>query len=178
MKSESVLRIIGEWRTIIRDTQGRVLGDSGWRRNQVQNTNAILLASLIKNAAGISGVLFWAYGEGQASWDSSPPVQLETDTTLTSEVFRKAVTAPDVTFRDSTTFVDIDPTPSNVIQIDQLLGITEANGYSLREFGLFGGTATTTPDSGLFMNWVVHDRIDKDNSISVQRSIRFLFQVV
>lgn len=175
---ESVVRVKGEYRDRIFDAQGNLLEDRGWKGNQVQNTNATVLAALVKKQASWQGFQYLALGEGQSSWDTSAPAQAETDTTLNNEGFRKAVSAGNVTWRDPSSFADVDPTPTNVIQVDITIATTEANGLSLREFGLFGGTATVTPDSGYMMNWVVHSRIDKDPSISIQRSIRWTFTVV
>lgn len=172
----AVVRMKGEWRDTITYEDGTVV-EGDWRSNQVQNQNAILLASLMKNLGGKQGILQFAAGEGLPSWDGGSPAQPASDTTLTNEIFRKGISAGEITFRDPNTFVDIEPTPSNVIQVDIVLGTTEANG-SLREFGIFGGDATGAADSGDMVNWVIHGRIDKDNTMTITRSIRFTFQVV
>lgn len=176
-KAEGLVRMRGEWRDRWFDSEGKLVCDSGWYPNQVQNTNAVLLASLVKNQAGFQGALYFGFGTGLPAWDSASPTQPFSDTTLTTEVYRKAIPSSAITFRDDTTFVDIDPTPSNVIQIDTTLGIGEANGNALREFGIFGGDATAAADSGLMMNWITHGRIDKNSSVSLQRSVRFTFEV-
>jgi hypothetical protein len=167
----------GEWRDIIRDERGNIVEDTGWQHNQVQNTNAVLLASLCKNRVGYTGFLYFAFGTGLPAWDSAAPTQPFADTTLTTEVFRKAIPAVAITFRNPVSGVNIDPTPSNVIQVDTTLALGEANGSALREFGVFSGNATGVANSGLMTDWIVHSRIDKTSSISIDRSIRFTFEV-
>lgn len=174
---QRTIRMRGEWRDIVRDPLGRVLLDTGWRANQVQNTNAIMLASLAKRRVGYDGLLWFAYGTGLPAWDSAPPAQPFAQTTLTTEVFRKTIPALSITFRDPITGVSIEPVPSNVIQVDITLGLLEANGNAMREFGIFGGNATFVSNSGLMNDWIVHDRIDKNSSISIDRSVKFTFEV-
>lgn len=179
---ERYIRMRGFWRDeIFRD--GELVDTRGWNRNQVQNTNAELLASLCKNQAGLLGFQYFALGTGLTAWDSSPPTQPFSDTQLTTEVFRKAIPSGNITFRDPNTFADIDPgyaSPgdgSNVIQVDITITPSEANGNSLREFGIFSADATAAADSGLMTNWITHGRIDKDSSISLSRAVRFIFEV-
>lgn len=177
VRGRGVIQMRGEWRDIVRDERGNIIDDTGWRHNQVQNTNAHLLAALCKNQAGYSGYLYFAFGTGLPAWDSAAPAQPYSDTTLTTEVFRKAIPIPSITFRHPITGANIDPTLSNVIQIDTTLALGEANGSALREFGVFSGDATAVADSGLMTDWIVHSRIDKNGSISIDRSIRFTFEV-
>ena len=65
--------------------------------------------------------------------------------------------------------------PSSKLEITVNILSGEANGLSLREFGLFGGTATIAFDSGEMVNWIVHSRIDKDSSLEISRVIRIEF---
>jgi len=172
---ETIIRMIGAWRDRIYK-HGRLVKDTGWVPNQVQNTNAILLASLCKNRSGYDGFQYFALGEGLASWDSSPPSQPYSDTTLTSEVFRKSIPVPTITFRHPITGA-LSATQTNVIQVDVTIGTGEANGYALREFAVFGGNATVVVDSGLMVDWITHARIDKNSSISIDRSVKFTYEV-
>jgi len=182
--NEVHLSMRGFWRDEIYKN-GKLIETRGWTPNQVQNTNAEILASLCKNQAGVGGFQYFALGTGLPAWDSSPPTQPYTDTALTTEVFRKAIPVGNITFRGpSPTYPDIDAgyvSPgnggSNVIQVDTIIGIGEANGNSLREFGIFSGDATATLNSGIPSNWIVHGRIDKDSSISLTRAVRFIFEV-
>lgn len=180
-RGEAVVRMKGEWCDVRRrfDEHGDLthLVNTGWRPNQVQNTNAQLLASLMKKQAGLEGIQYIAIGSGQASWDAGAPTQDAGDTTLDTELYRQAVPAVDISFRDAGTLADIDPTPSNVIQVDATIGLADAVGTH-REFGLFGGDASGAADSGYMVNWIVTPRIDKDALMTIQRTIRFTFAVV
>ena len=177
VSNDLVFRMRGEWRDRI-FRAGELVEDSGWRPNQIQNSDALLLAHLMKNTVGQAGILYFAYGTGLVSWDASPPTLDPGDTTLVTEVLRQAVPIANITFRDPSTYVDIDPTPSNVIEVEMVLTSGEANGSSLREFGIFGGDASGAGDSGYMVNWVRHGRIDKDSTMTIQRSVRFTFEVV
>jgi hypothetical protein len=173
---EAAPRVIvrGKWQDKIIYENGTVV-ISDWTPNQVQNTNATLLASLMKIEAGITGIQYIAVGAGLAAWDAVPPAQPYTQTTLTTEYFRKAIAPAEITFRDALGNLSLPPT--NIIQIDVTLLPAEANGTQ-REFGIFGGNATAAADSGYMVNWLVHGRIDKDATMTIQRSVRFTFEIV
>jgi hypothetical protein len=174
---KGLIRMRGEWRDVYKDERGNVVHDTGWNPNQVQNTNAVLLASVCKNRVGYTGFLYFAFGTGLPAWDTAAPTQPFTQTGLTTEVFRKSVPPASITFRNAITGANIEPTPSNVIQVDVTLALGEANGNALREFGVFSGNATGVSGSGLTTNWIVHSRIDKNASISIERAVRFTFEV-
>jgi hypothetical protein len=99
-----------------------------------------------------------------------------TQVSLVTEEIRKSITAAtDIVYLDPATNVPVISGISSKIEITVLLGTTEANGVSLREFGLFGGTATGDSDSGQMVNWVTHSKIDKDSSFGIERKIRIEF---
>jgi hypothetical protein len=125
-----------------------------------------------------SNPLYMALGQGATSWDSSPPAKPYSNTQLTGECYREVILSSQISFRDPSTFaLDSLVTPTNVMEFDFTIDTSEANGNALREFGLFGGNATATINSGYMINWITHSRIDKDSSISIQRTVRFTFAV-
>jgi hypothetical protein len=169
--------IRGEWHDTYTYLDGRIEESSGefeWKPNQIQNEFAKLLASWARAESGYDRISYLAVGHGNVSWDTTPPTQSYNQTTLTDEFFRKAIPQVDIVFIDPITNLPTGGTPSSKIEITVNLLTSEANG-TLREFGLFGGTATGTLDSGQIVNWIVHGRIDKDTSLSIQRRIRIEF---
>jgi hypothetical protein len=173
--------IKGMWFDTFRYTDGRVLpGPSGsfeWKDNQIQNTFSKLLACWARAESGYDRINYFAVGSGLVSWDTTPPTQSYNQTTLTTEYFRKAVPQADIIFIDPVTNLPTGGTPSRKLEITCTLSTSEGNG-TLREFGLFGGTATGTLDSGEMVNWIVHYRIDKDSSLEIQRKVRLEFQAL
>lgn len=135
-----------------------------------------LIAALIKFESGYNtGKLYWALGTGLPTWDTTPYSPSDTNTQLVNEVFRKEI-LPAQRF-----FVDANGVPlqagriSNRIQLDIQIAGNEANGVSIREFGIFGGNATTTKGSGIQINHKAHSRIDKVDGMTIERSVRFTF---
>ncbi|MHA2428750.1 MAG: hypothetical protein ACXADB_12075 [Candidatus Hermodarchaeia archaeon] len=165
----------GEWQDTMRYLDGRTKVIKGpIKPNQIQNTFSTLLTSLCKGESGYDRIGYIGIGSGLVSWDSSTPSQPYSQTTLTTEYFRKAIDAADIVYIDPSTNLPTGGTPSSKIEITVTLLTSEANG-TMREFGLFGGTATITLDSGEMVNWVVHGRIDKDTSLEIERQIRIEF---
>lgn len=138
--------------------------------NTVVNDCSRLIASLMKGQSGYKGITYWAVGAGAGSWDNSnPPEPSIADTKLSNETFRKAISASDITFLDSSD----NPTASitNKLQISITFTESEANG-ELREFGLYGGNATATKDSGIMINRKTHGLIYKTSGMRLERVIR------
>lgn len=141
--------------------------------NTVVDDCSKLIASLMKGQAGHKGVAFWAVGSGVGTWDNAnPPSPLITDTKLFNETFRKAILPENITFLGAG---DV-PTASitNKIQVKVTFTESESNG-ELREFGLYGGTATITKDSGLMINRKTHGLIYKTTGMTLERTINIVF---
>ena len=179
---EKGFQMVGEWRDVFKDAEtGEVIHDSGWVKNQVQDTNATLLAMLYRELIQASpavdkGPTWLAIGHGLPAWDSTPPTLDQTDTTLEDEFYRQEIQPSDVGYIDPITKV-ASGTPTRAIEIVMTIAAPDAIG-TWREFGFFGGDASATLDSGYMVNWIDHSRIDKDASMVVERTVRFTFQLI
>ena len=67
--------------------------------------------------------------------------------------------------------------PSNILQIRRVFTEIECNGV-WREFGIFGGNATETANSGIMINKRHHGVITKTNEMKVERIMRFVLSLV
>lgn len=171
---------VGRWFDVYRYLDGTkkvgLQGEFEWGWNQIQNTFATLLAGLCSSDTTNfpNAINYIAVGEGLGAWDITPPTIPYSDTTLTTETFRKAITpATDIGYLDGSNNPSVSPTKK--IEVTTTLLTSEANG-DLREFGLFGGDATASTDSGSLVNIVTHTLIVKDSSFEIQRKIRIEFQ--
>lgn len=163
----------------------RVLIGSG--QNLVVNSAYVVMAMCMKQDPAYGGFLYWAVGDGNvgagagtAAWDAGVAggtiAPLATATTLLNEIYRKAVVPADITFIDGAGIAS--GTPTNRLQILATFLEDEPGGggdFYLREFGLFGGTATLTADSGYQINHKVHATYVKNNLARLERRLRFRF---
>jgi len=176
---EMAFGIRGRWQDTFRRIDGTVEpgpgGEFEWRPNQIQNSFATLLATWLRGESGYARLSYLAVGTGLVGWDAATPAQPYSQTTLETEVFRKAIPQGDIVYLDPATDLPTGGTPSSKVEITSTIAYGETNGNSLREFGLFGGTATITTDSGEMVNWIIHHRIDKDSSLEIQRKVRIEF---
>jgi hypothetical protein len=138
--------------------------------NLVVNSVLKLIMCLLKNQSGYSGIQYWAVGSGASSWDSSMPSPDVNATRLTAEIGRVAIPSSEIVFLDSNN--NVSSTPTNIIQITHTFGTADCNGV-WREFGIFGGNATATANSGLMINKRHHAVITKTSEMTVERVMRF-----
>lgn len=172
----------GRWRDEIYSADGVLVSDSGWSDNQIQDTAATIVAGCLSRLdelpATWEGISYLALGEGQGAWDTAAPAQNKADTTLNNEQFRKAVLDSDIVFIDALGgAVSGAGVETRFIRCTVTIGVGEANGLSLREFGLFGGDAGAGANTGYIFNWVVHGRIDKDATMVIVRTIEVEVQL-
>ena len=112
-------------------------------------------------------------GKGEGSWNNdSPPSPTVGDTKLLVETFRKAIRPEDIVFLDESNRVTDSIT--NKLQVTVTFLENEANG-ELREFGLFGGNATGSANSGFMVNRKIHPLIYKTSGMKLERIIRIVF---
>jgi hypothetical protein len=145
--------------------------------NLVVDKCSVLIAGLLglKSAQTPSGIQYWAIGSGSASWDdlwgsATPPTPAANTTQLVAEIYRKAITASNIKFVDGSGNEVADTNPTNRIKITVTISEAEGNG-NWREFGLFGGNATASANSGFMLNHKMHRVLSKTSEISVTRSI-------
>jgi len=144
----------------------------GWKPNQIQDgalkiINERLLGMSDDEVVGYLSHLpirYMALGNGQPATKPYDQNQLE------SEFERVAVSGSFATFLDGSGNPLNPQAPSARFMLQVVLGAAEGNG-DLREFGLFGGEATDTLNSGTMFNWITHDLIQKTPLLVVNRVI-------
>lgn len=143
--------------------------------NLVVSSFLKLIMCLLKQENGYSGIQYWAVGSGASSWDSNTPNPTLDSTGLTAELGRSAINKDNIIFLNSN--YEKSNTPTNIIQVSHTFGTSECNGV-WREFGLFGGNATASKDTGIMINKRHHAIITKTNEMSVERIMRFTLSLV
>lgn len=166
------LKMVGE--TIDRIYKNGELVDVIEGHNLVVLNVLKLIMSLLKKQSGYTGIQYWAVGSGDPSWDSNMPTPDVSATRLTNEIGRVAIPASEIVFLDNS--YNVSPTPTNIIQITHTFGENDCNG-TWREFGLFGGNATTSANSGLIINKRHHAVITKTSEMTVERVMRFILSL-
>lgn len=130
-----------------------------WRSNLVVSRCYELVAALMKRQPGVSGVLWWAVGSGQASWDAERPQPRLGDRRLRGdELQRQEVLAEHMSFVDA--HGNASATPTSRLEVRGAFRAERFGGTPLREFGLFGGAAASAAASGVLINHVIHTRVD------------------
>ncbi|MBI5558482.1 MAG: hypothetical protein HY885_12680 [Deltaproteobacteria bacterium] len=168
--------IKGSYNDRLLDGQKKVRLDRGWRPNLIVAGCNRLLAALLKNEAGVGGILFLAVGEGLKEWDSTLAQPQPADSRLIKEILRRPIASEEILFLDSAGLPAAAPTGRLQISIQLTRDNFPANGFQpVREFGLFGGNATPEPDSGLMINHVIHPRIDITAGLTLRRTLRLDF---
>lgn len=135
--------------------------------NLVVNNVLPLIMGLLKG--DLQGIQYWAVGEGNPSWDSSPVSPTIDESELTNEVGRKVITSSNISFINPDT-LEVSPVPTNCVLISCTFYEDECNG-SWREFGIFGGNATADKDSGYMIDKKHHPIITKTSDIQIDRKI-------
>ena len=121
------------------------------------------------------GVQYWAVGSGNSSWDVDPVNPSQSETTLTNEIGRVALSASDLKYLNPD-YTESD-NPTNILQIKHTFGENDCNGQ-WREFGIFGGNATAETDSGIMINKKHHALITKASDMTIDRTMRFVISFV
>lgn len=146
---------------------------TGWRSNRIVSTAWPLVAALLRGERGVAGIAYCAVGDGVASWDHASVTDTPDATHLAHETARVPIAATDVRYVDAAGAVVSTPTH----RLGLTVTMTAANGPAqLREFALFGGEATSAPNSGRMINYVIHRRIDLALGDVLTRSIRLSFR--
>lgn len=143
--------------------------------NIIVNSFTKLVMALCKGETGYAGIKFWAVGSGLATWDSTSVEPLVGETQLTAEIGRVAIAANEIKFL--TADYAESNVPTNILQIQHIFGTNDCNG-SWREFGIFGGDATATANSGIMINKKHHPVITKTSDMTIERTMRFTINLV
>lgn len=135
------------------------------QKNVIVNTASVLIARLLKdNTEPPTGISFLAVGSGNDAWDPfNPPAPTTSQTLLESEMFRTSISA--------STFVDpqtAEPTSvfTNIVDYATTFSESQAVG-PIMELALFGGDATSTPNTGTMINWRTFPVINKTNAMTL-----------
>lgn len=134
-----------------------IVGGDGAVRSRDEGHNLVvagfarLLAALFQSLNGYAGVQYWAVGSGDPNDNPLTPTAANPlATKLVNEIARVPVT---------TSFVDElgEPTASitNRVRVQATFDPGVGSGNNV-EFGLFGGDAAATSDSGFLIDLVVH----------------------
>lgn len=176
MKNNEASRLQGVYRDQLHDEKNNLIWDGGWRTNLIVNSCNPLLAALMRGEPGFSGILYWAVGEGAASWDKLSPSPDAEDGQLAKELARKALSTEDIVYLDEKNQAILGPTAR--LQIGAIFTREELGGSgtrSLREFGLFGGDATEALNSGRMIDYVIHPRIQLTAGMTLTRNLHLTF---
>nr|DAT58992.1 MAG TPA: tail-collar fiber protein [Caudoviricetes sp.] len=152
-----------------------VLVDTIKSHNLVVNSFLNLVMCLLKNQSGHLGIQYWAVGSGNTAWDTAEVQPTSGETRLTVEIGRVPILPSEITFLNSS-FNEVS-TPTNIIQVKHTFGTNDCNG-AWREFGIFGGNATTSANSGILINKKHHKLINKTSEMTVERVMRFTLNLV
>lgn len=147
-----------------------VLVDTRVGHNLIVDSFLKLVMCLLKRQSGYTGIQYWAVGSGSDSWDSNMPSPEAGATRLTKEIGRVAISPSEVTFLNDN--YEETSSPTNIIQIRHTFGTNDCNGV-WREFGIFGGNATNSSNSGILINKRHHAILTKTEEMTVERTMRF-----
>lgn len=159
----------GCYRDCVTDGAGRLVDDSGWHSNVIAYTAWAVVAALLRNDAAMRGVLFCAVGSGAPEWDTHAPVAATGTARLRTERDRRPL--------DRNAFAYLDgrgapaTRPTDRLEITARFAGTDES-LVLREFGLFGGDATATTNSGYLINYVIHPRLELRAGRTLTRRVR------
>lgn len=175
MSSADPLNVHMTGESIDRIYRGGVLVEERVGHNLVVNSFLNLVMCLLKHQNGYSGLQYWAVGSGSASWDSQLPTPEIGATRLTAEIGRVPLSLSDFAFLNDD--YEVVNFPTNILQISHIFTENDCNGV-WREFGIFGGNATTTFNSGIMINKRHHAVLTKTTEMQVERIMRFTLNLV
>lgn len=176
-----MMNVEGFWKVTQLDEHGQVVEETEWNKNQIQDSWAeiackLFAGSLSGSGSPTNGFLYLAIGEGDASWDLSPPNKSRTATQLQSEIDRIIINQEtDIAYLDPDDET-VSASPTRMIELTTLVDYNRAVG-SLREFGIVCGEATALANSGKLFNWVSHAVRVKTALSQLQLKVRIKFKV-
>lgn len=122
------------------------------------------LAVLLKGGPQGWGPLSIAIGQGEASWDRTPPLLQRSMQTMAHELARQAVASDAVVYLDDEGGISTQPTPRLRVQAEFPVG---SGTGTVRECGLLYGEG----DEAVLLAYFIHPRLEKLSDASLQRQI-------
>lgn len=124
-------------------------------KNLIVNDFSKLMAAVLRNEVGYEGIQYWAVGQGQGvSWDSLTTAQRQAKSIVTLSNLYDEVARVTVSMKYIDEFDIESASITHRLQIDATFGAA-VHGH-LREFGLFGGNATSSLGSGVMIDHKAH----------------------
>jgi phage tail-like protein len=168
----------GMYRDVVRNAQGTVTFDSGWRRNAIVADCRRLLAGFMRGQPATVGIQGLQVGAGLPAWDQ-PPGPPPAGPTQTALVDPQPFTVPpgnlQIDFLQGGTAT---ANPTDRLQVVATLGPgvppwpdASHPAATLREFGLVGRIGTAP----VLINYVTHLPIVKDPASTLTRTIWLVF---
>jgi hypothetical protein len=144
-----------------------------WRHNLIVASAWPLVTALLRKEPNALGISFCAVGEGELAWDASPPQPSVETTRLHHEIARVPLAVADMRY------IDGAGRPARMwthrLELTVVIPATQ-NVRRVREFGLVGGDATATANSGRLINYAVHPVIELRANQKLTRAIRLNFR--
>jgi hypothetical protein len=170
--------LIGVYRDVLRDPEGRVTWDSGVRKNVIVGDCRRLLAAFMHSANSPTGIQGIKVGAGLASWDQTGTPPASPTTTALVDPNPYVVPVANLTL-SYLTGANVSGTPTNRLQIVATLGpgippwphSPDHVDGTLREFGLFGKLDT----NDVLIDYVTHPAIVKDPASTLERTVWLVF---
>jgi hypothetical protein len=145
MNNNVLLSIKGEYQDTITYPDGSV--EVTKSHNLIVDDIYKLIAMLLGRRVGVAGLQYWAVGKGSDSWSTTLQDPEITDTTLVNEIGRVPIGRM---YHVNEQHVETSRV-TNRLALDVTFGKNDCNG-TWREFGIFGGTATSEINTGVMIN--------------------------
>ena len=141
-----------------------------WIPNIIVDSISTLLGALFSGETGYTGIQYVVVGSGDADWDvNGTPDPGESQTVMDSEIARVAAS---IVYLDAANAETASVTGR--LAITGTFGPNDGNG-DWREWGLAGGNATATQDTGLLIDYQTHDIVSKTTNDTILRRVRLSF---
>ena len=148
----------------------KALAVTPWQPNLIVDASGLLLSALCKGESGYGGFQYLAVGSGQESWDTEGvPDPSPSQTQLVNELARAVV---EITFLDESNEPTV--TVTNKLEVAGAFASGVAESAPWREWGIFGGNATSSPNSGIMVDYATHSAQAKESETWI-RKVRIIF---
>ena len=167
-KDNTMFSVKGELIDEIRYADGKI--EIRKDHNLVVNSIINLITALLKGESSYSRLSYWAVGQGDKN-----KTTIFKNIKLTNEIGRVQILPSDIKYLDSSN--NYSENPTNILEISHLFGTGDCNG-TWREFGIFGGNATSTKDSGIMIDKINHKILTKTDLMEVKRTLKITFNII